>query len=472
MQASAKEAPAWRKNMKKVMLPKNVKYIIDKLVTHGFEAYAVGGCIRDSILERVPEDWDITTSAKPEEMKALFKRTIDTGLQHGTVTILQGGGSYEVTTYRIDGEYEDHRHPSEVTYTLSLIEDLKRRDFTINAMAYNETIGIVDYFGGMEDIQKGVIRCVGEARQRFSEDALRILRAVRFSAQLGFEIEEQTWQAIEEVAGNLKDISAERIQVELVKLLLSNNPDYLRTAWEAGITKVVLPEFDKIMETEQNNPHHCYNVGEHTLEALKVTENNKVIRLAVLFHDIGKPETKSTDIDDKTHFYQHAEVGQKLTNKIMRRLKFDNDTRTKVVQLVKYHDRHPNVTAKGVRRLINHIGVDSYPLLLQVQRADIMAQSNYKRAEKLQTLMQISNIYEQILADKNCLMLKDLAITGKDLLAEGVHQGKEVGQILHQLLQAVLDDPSHNNKEYLIEYARELLYNNSQEGERRNQDEI
>ena len=272
----------------KIQLPEKVHNIIETLQSAGYEAYAVGGCVRDSLLGRTPNDWDITTSARPEETKRLFPRTIDTGIQHGTVTVMMNKEGFEVTTYRIDGEYEDSRHPKEVTFTASLEEDLKRRDFTINAMAYNEQDGLVDIFGGIRDIKAGVIRCVGNAEERFTEDALRMLRAVRFSAQLGYRIEEATRDAIRRLAPSLQRISAERIQTELVKLVTSPHPDYLRIAYETGITKEVLPEFDLCMETPQNNPHHCYNVGEHILHSMLAVEPDKVLRLGMLFHDIGK----------------------------------------------------------------------------------------------------------------------------------------------------------------------------------------
>lgn len=438
------------------MLPKHVTFIIETLEEHGYEAYAVGGCVRDSILGRIPGDWDITTSAKPEETKALFRRTVDTGLQHGTITVLLEDESYEVTTYRIDGAYEDNRHPKEVTYTANLLEDLKRRDFTINAMAYNEKVGIIDAFGGAQDLKNGVIRCVGDAKTRFSEDALRILRAVRFSAQLGFRIEEKTRKAIRDLAGNLKDISAERIQAEMVKLLISAHPEYIKTAWELTITKVILPEFDEMMQTDQNNPHHRFDVGNHTLEALKAVESDKVLRLAVLFHDIGKPKTRTTDDAGIDHFYVHHEVSQKMAEAIMRRWKFDNDTLYKVSKLVKYHDLHPATTDKSVRRMIHRVGEDLFPYLLKVQRADILAQSEYERAEKLASLKIVEQLYQEILKRGECLNLKDLAITGSDLIQDGMKPGKEIGNILTELLNQVLEDPQKNTREYLIKYSREL----------------
>lgn len=277
----------------RIRVPEKGQYIIETIKAAGFDAYVVGGCVRDSILGRQPEDWDITTSARPEQVKALFARTIDTGLQHGTVTVMLDKDGFEVTTYRLDGEYEDSRHPKSVTFTPDLREDLKRRDLTINAMAYNEQSGLVDLFGGLEDLNAGVIRCVGDPRERFGEDALRILRAIRFSAQLGYTIEPETLSAVRQLAPALSRISAERIQAELVKLLMSPHPDFLRTAYDNGVTKVFLPEFDRCMQTDQRHPHHCWNVGEHILHSLKEVEADRVLRLALLLHDIGKPDRKS-----------------------------------------------------------------------------------------------------------------------------------------------------------------------------------
>ena len=262
----------------KIQIPSGANYIIKTLMAHGYEAYVVGGCVRDSILHKTPQDWDITTSATPEQTKALFPRTIDTGIEHGTVTVMIQREGYEVTTYRVDGKYEDHRRPKEVTFTASLLEDLKRRDFTINAMAYNPEEGLVDAFCGAEDLEKGIIRCVGIPQERFDEDALRILRAVRFAAQLNFVIDEETQVAIREKALFLREISAERIQVELTKLITSEHPEKLIDAYELGITAVVLPEFDTMMQTPQNNRYHCYDIGHHTIEVMKHTEPQPVLR--------------------------------------------------------------------------------------------------------------------------------------------------------------------------------------------------
>ena len=313
----------------RIQLPVKVDNIIKTLEAAGYEAFAVGGCIRDSVLGRTPQDWDITTSAKPQDVKRLFSHTIDTGIQHGTVTVMLEHEGFEVTTYRIDGEYEDARHPKEVTYTVNLLEDLKRRDFTINAMAYNESRGLVDAFDGMGDLQKKVIRCVGNPKERFTEDALRMLRALRFAAQLGFEVEEQTFAAIRELAQTIEKISAERIQTELVKLLTSDHPELIREVYTSGISDVILPEFSVLMQTEQNNPHHCYTVGEHTIHVVQQVENQKVLRLAALFHDIAKPVCKTTDETGVDHFYGHPKEGAKMAHRIFRRLKFDVDTMQK-----------------------------------------------------------------------------------------------------------------------------------------------
>ena len=330
-----------------IQIPSKVNSIIHTLQQHGHEAYAVGGCVRDSLLGRIPNDWDITTSAKPEEVKALFHRTIDTGIQHGTVTVMIEKEGFEVTTYRIDGEYTDSRHPKEVIFTPDLQEDLRRRDFTINAMAYNEEQGLVDCFGGREDLEQRIIRCVGNAEERFSEDALRILRALRFAAQLGCTVEEDTMTAIRKLAPTLANISAERIQAELLKMLVSPNPSMMRTVYETGISAVIMPEWDAVMETGQNNPHHKYSVGEHTIHALEAVEPQKVYRLAMLFHDFGKPLVKTTDEQGIDHFYGHGDVSAELAETIMRRLKFDNDTMDTVCKLVRYHDYRPSATKKA-----------------------------------------------------------------------------------------------------------------------------
>ncbi len=448
--------------MKTIVLPEDVRYMIGELENHGFEGYAVGGCVRDSILGRCPNDWDITTSASPAAVKAIFKRTIDTGIAHGTVTVMLGKNGYEVTTYRIDGVYEDSRHPKEVSFTGDLLEDLKRRDFTINAMAYNEKTGLVDAFGGLSDLETGVIRCVGSPQERFSEDALRIARAVRFAAQLGFRLDEGTYDGARQLAPTLANISAERIQTELVKLLTSPHPDWLRLAWKAGITAVVLPEFDRMMDQPQNNSHHCYSVGEHTLEALRYAaagedyagldaRSLRILRLAILLHDVGKPACLTRDENGTDHFYGHAAAGEKLARAILKRLKFDNDTLEAVCRLVRFHDRFPEPTDKSVRRLITQVGETLFPLLLLLQQADQMAKNPAGRNMRLDALAETRRRFSEIRERGDCLSLKELAVSGRDLIAVGMKPGKEIGETLTKLLEMVLEDPGKNQKEYLME---------------------
>lgn len=452
-----------------MQIPEKAAYIIETLMDAGFEAYAVGGCVRDTILGRIPGDWDITTSARPEEVKKLFKRTIDTGIQHGTVTVMLDKEGFEVTTYRIDGEYEDSRHPKNVEFTTNLVEDLKRRDFTINAMAYNPQTGLVDVFDGIGDMERRIIRCVGNARERFDEDALRMLRAVRFAGQLGFSIHEDTKQAICEKADTLKNISAERIRVELDKLLTSKNPGLLMEAYETGISAVVLPEWNRMVETGQKNPHHIYSVGGHTIKVLEAVqklwqEKSKkeysILCWAAFLHDCGKPGTKSRDEKGIDHFYGHGEEGSRMAKELLRRLKFDNYTIDAVTRLVKWHDYRFDGEPKQVRRAANKIGTDLMDSLFLLQRADILGQNPDTWKEKLSKLSKAEKTYQEIKEAGQCLNLKDLKINGRDLIQAGFQPGKELGEILDYLLNLVLQEPEKNEKEVLLELAR------SYEGER------
>ena len=437
-----------------IQLPEKVKFIIDTLTDAGFEAYAVGGCVRDSILGRIPGDWDITTSAAPDQVKHLFAKTVDTGIQHGTVTVLEGKEGFEVTTYRIDGEYQDKRHPTEVIFTQNLIEDLRRRDFTINAMAYNETEGLIDVFGGIEDLNKKVIRCVGSPNDRFTEDALRMMRAVRFASQLGFTIEKHTKEAISKLSSNLAQISAERIQVELVKLLVSDHPEQMRVVYETGMSRVFLPEFDRMMETPQNNLYHCYNVGEHSIVAMQNIGNDKILRLTMLLHDVAKPVCCKVDQEGIYHFYGHPSEGAKLAREILKRLKFDNETIDRVSALVLWHDDRPTLREGSVRRAIHRIGLEQYPALFEVKRADTLAKNHYKRQEKLGFIDLYEQLYQEIVEKHQCLTLKDLAVTGNDLIAIGMKPGKEIGESLNRLLMHVLEHPEDNTTEILINLVK------------------
>lgn len=453
-----------------IELPKQVKQIIDTLQAQGYEAYAVGGCVRDAILGRVPQDWDITTSALPKQVKSLFRRTIDTGIQHGTVTVLLDKEGFEVTTYRVDGKYEDGRHPTEVSFTASLAEDLKRRDFTINAMAYNETEGLVDLFHGAEDLERGIIRCVGVAKERFSEDALRILRAFRFSAQLDFSIEEETLAAARELADTLRKISAERIYAELTKLLVSAHPERLMTACECGVTKIILPEFDRMYETSQNHPAHYANVGHHSLDATcyakRVTEyaekgaftleEFRYLRLAALFHDVGKPDCRSTDEKGIDHFYGHAEAGADEVKKILRRLKSDNTTIDTVARLVRWHTYPFAAEERPLRRAMHKIGGDLFPLLFELRRADLEAHAEPYRTEGPNELQEVWQVYTGIKQREECTSLKDLAVNGSDLIGAGFAPGKELGEVLNRLLLLVLEEPQKNTREELLMEAEKM----------------
>ena len=439
-----------------IVLPEDVQYIIKALESAGFEGFAVGGCVRDSIMGRTPHDWDITTNARPETVKKLFNHTIDTGIEHGTVTVMLHRTGYEVTTYRIDGKYTDGRHPDSVSFALNLEDDLSRRDFTVNAMAYNESRGLVDLFGGLDDLEKKKIRCVGVPRERFGEDALRMLRALRFSATLGFDVEKNTYDAIKELSHTLEKVSAERIYSELIKLLTSDEPQKIRDCHLTGLTKVFMPEYDAIVNIPQHNPHHCYDVEEHTLKVLENTPPGKVIRLAALFHDMGKPACHTRDDNGIDHFHGHQAVSEELAVKILKRLKSDNDTISKVRLLVLNHDVRTEAERKPVRRLINRIGAENIENLLALQTADTLAQSDYMRAGKLKRIEDLRAIADDIRESGEAVNLKGLAVDGNDLKAIGYKPGRTLGAALKKLLDDVLEDPSLNTREYLLGEAERL----------------
>ena len=450
----------------KLIMPPGASYIIEELNKKGYEAFIVGGCVRDSLLGRVPSDWDITTSATPYQVKDIFKKTVDTGLQHGTVTVLvdkehaKGNEySYEVTTYRVDGVYEDHRRPSEVTFSKSLEEDLKRSDFTINAMAYNDKDGVVDIFGGKEDLERKMIRCVGMPSERFDEDALRILRAVRFAAQLGFKIDDETQKAMKNQARFLKDISAERIREEFTKLITSDNPGMLITAYELGLTKEFLPEFDEMIKTPQNNPNHMYPVGMHTIKVMENVPRDTVLRYTALLHDVAKPLCRTTDENGTDHFYDHQITGSKMAHDILRRLKFDNDTVDKVTKLVMYHDYGigSELGLKAFRRFLAKLGTENFDDYITIREADIKAQSDYNLESKKESIESFKKMYEIVVSENHCLKIADLAIDGKVLIELGMKPGRAMGEMLHYLLECVMDEPPLNNRETLINLVRSKL---------------
>lgn len=457
----------------KIKIPAGAAYILKQLNMHGYEAYIVGGCVRDSLLGKQPNDWDITTSAKPEQVKAVFKKTIDTGIQHGTVTVLvnreitrkdkenptHADYAFEVTTYRVDGVYTNHRRPESVSFTSSLEEDLKRRDFTINAMAYNPEQGVIDVFGGQEDLAKGIVRCVGCAAERFDEDALRILRAVRFAAQLDFEIEEETRRAMRKQAHFLETISAERICAELTKLLVSGHPERLEEAYELGLTKVFLPELDCMMQTAQQNPYHQYDVGHHTLKVMQAVPSDMVLRYAALLHDVGKPKCKTTDAQGVDHFFGHPEVSSDMARGILRRLKLDNETVARVCRLVQYHDyglAGNGLGIKSFRRFVAKLGMENFSDFMTLRKADMAGQSDYQLEKRKQILAAMEEMYAQIRQEHHCLNVADLAIGGRDLMEHGISPGPQMGQILNELLERVLDEPKRNTKEQLFAIVDEI----------------
>jgi tRNA nucleotidyltransferase (CCA-adding enzyme) len=434
-------------------LPLSVANIIRELEAHGHEAYAVGGCVRDCILGKIPKDWDITTSAKPEEVKDVFPKTIDTGIRHGTVTVMIDHVGYEVTTYRVDGVYKDGRHPESVTFTPSLLEDLKRRDFTINAMAYNPKTGLVDAFDGRKDLAEGIIRCVGEPEKRFSEDALRMMRAIRFAARFGFEIEEETYRAIRDLAPTLSKVSMERIRDEFEKTICSDHPERIRDLYETGLLSAFLPEWKAMEETDQHTVHHCYNVAGHTIEVMRNIPAERHLRLAALLHDVDKPACERIDQKGISHFDGHPEMGAIDAGKILRRLRYDNDTIKRVVNLIRWHDERPAPTDQNIRILAAEAGKEAFPDLLLLKRADTLGQSTFKREEKLAYIDRLEQGFQGIIERGDPLSVKDLAVSGKDLIDLGIPQGKEVGRILRILLEKTIKDPDLNRREVLLDLA-------------------
>lgn len=451
----------------KIKIPSGANEIIHSLQNNGYEAFLVGGCVRDSILGRPIHDYDITTSATPDEMMEVFKdkRIIETGLQHGTITIVIDGEPYEVTTYRIDGNYSDNRRPDKVTFTKSLKEDLKRRDFTINAMAYNDEVGLVDPFNGMEDIKYHKIQCVGKPEDRFAEDALRILRAIRFASQLDFVLEPNTDYVLHKVYQNLENISVERINSEFCKIAASSG-FCVQMVLYRDVLSLFISEIKDMFGFQQNNPYHIYDVWNHTVHAVQAYEcdcepdlnpRDLITSLAVFFHDIGKPHCYQDGEDGIRHFKGHGRISADMTDTIMKRLRFDNDTREKVVQLVYYHDATFEVGEKYVKRWLNKIGEEQFRRLLNVRRADIKAQAYTEQESRLQKIDNIEYILEEVLQKDECFSLKDLAVNGKDLIEIGYKPGKEIGEVLNNLLDSVISGEYINEKEKLLEIAERRL---------------
>lgn len=398
----------------KIILPDDVKFIISRLISNGYEAYAVGGCVRDSIIRRAPGDWDITTSARPGEVKRLFRHTVDTGIMHGTVTVMLHRVGYEVTTYRLDGEYEDGRHPKNVEFTKSLVEDLKRRDFTINAMAYNDEDGLVDEFGGREDLQAGIIRCVGEPAERFGEDALRMLRAVRFSAQLGFDIESATENAVKELAPTIAKVSKERIHTEFGKILLSPHPEYMGKIFVYGLSRYVFPEFDRIADKET------------ALRLAGKVPAEFFFRYAALLHELGEEGVRNA----------------------LKKLKLDNRTVDGAAKLAAFHGTGITQSEKNIRRLASRWGEEGFSNALEFEACYYDVTGQYEAVAGIDEERRLFGIIKD---RGDCLDTKNLAVDGKTLISCGIEPGKEVGRLLKECLDAVLDEPELNTKERLLE---------------------
>lgn len=438
-------------------MPKNVDTAINLLQSAGFEAYAVGGCVRDSLLGKTPNDWDITTSAKPEDMKSVFAdfHCIDTGIKHGTVTVVIDGEPLEITTFRLDGEYEDNRHPKSVTFTSNLGADLGRRDFTVNAMAYSKMTGTVDLFGGENDLKNKIIRCVGDPDRRFNEDALRILRALRFASALDFEIEEKTAQSLLKNRALLGNISEERISKELLKLVCGKGAKRILTDF-APVLFEILPELQPMYKNSHDNPHHCYDIYEHTLIAVESIDPEPTLRFAMLLHDCGKPAVKKFDENGVAHFYGHQRISAEISAQILARLKVSNKFRDEILFLVSNHDRWELYeNTEKMPRYLSKFGLDGVLKLLKVMRADVLAQSPEYRY-RLDQIADAEEIAKNLAAQKPCLSLSELQINGRTLMDIGIPQGRKLGAVLAQLLDEVIDGVTKNTQEALTTRAREI----------------
>lgn len=446
-----------------IHIPTGARKIIARLEQHGYEAYIVGGCVRDSLMGKRPSDWDICTSARAEEMMALFedKRVIPTGIQHGTLTILAEDGAYEVTTFRIDGEYLDHRHPKSVAFTRELAEDLSRRDFTINAMAWHPERGLIDLFGGVEDLRDRLVRAVGDPVQRFNEDGLRMLRMVRFATVLDFDYDPATYDAVQKQGHLLQYISKERIQVELNKILLAAHPARgLEDLYTLGMYPYIIPMMCHTVGFAQRGGHHFLDVFEHSLLAVGVIAPELVLRLTMLLHDIGKPFVwDSSESQSYDRFDDHAAVSAKLAGKILRDLKYDNATRKDVVELIAHHNDILLPDPVNVRRSLARLGEVQTRRLVQVKVADLIAHDLAGEREKILALFaEISDVIDEVVARGDCTSVKALAIGGQDMMALGL-SGRAIGQMLNAALELVLEKPEMNTRETLLNWVRGNLEN-------------
>ena len=433
-------------------IPAGARQILQALAGAGYEVHLVGGCVRDLLRGVPPHDWDICTSARPDQTRRCFagRCIAGTGLKHGTVTVLEGDEPYEVTTYRTEGPYSDSRRPDHVCFVSDLREDLARRDFTINAMAMDLDGDLHDPFGGRDDLRAGLIRCVGEPALRFQEDGLRVMRALRFGAVLGYTIEEKTAQAIHKNRAMLNRVAAERINAELCQLLTGQNAGHILRAYPDVFCQF-WPQLEPLTTLEQHTPWHCWDGWEHTIRALEATPATVPLRLAMLLHDAGKPGCKSTDAGGIDHFYGHPSLSARLADEMLWALKFDNRTRERVVTLVKYHGVQIPCQDRAIRKWLNRLGVEAFFQLLEVKRADNMGQAFQLAKDRLAELDQIRAAAEALITQGECFSLKDLAINGRDVIAAGTAQGPEVGRTLNGLLEQVLSGQIPNERRVLLE---------------------
>lgn len=442
----------------KIILPNDVEIIINQLHNNGYEAFAVGGCVRDSLLNILPNDWDVCTDAYPDQIIHCFDNytIINTGIKHGTVTIVISNKNYEITTYRSDGKYSDGRHPDTVKFIKSLKEDLRRRDFTINAMAYNYESELIDYFGGENDLNNKIIKCVGNCAQRLSEDALRILRALRFAAKYCFEIEHDTSKAIFELKELLLSLSAERIKDEFNKLLLCSGIEEILLKY-FSVLSVIIPEITPAMGYDQNNPYHIYDVWRHTVKSIVYANDDIIIRLTMFFHDLSKSMCYSNNNLSPGYFLNHAEKSAEIAKNILVRLKYDNETINRVYQLIFFHDTKISADRIQIKRWLNKIGKQCFCQLLEVKKADAKAQNPLYLTERLKTCDEIYRIANEIIEKNLCYDLNNLDINGKDIIAMGYDQGIQIGNILEYLLNLVIDEKIENNKEILKKEINNFL---------------
>lgn len=437
-----------------IPIPAQAEAVLARLTDAGYEAYIVGGCVRDAMRGAIPNDWDCTTSAHPEQIAACFpdRHVIETGMQHGTVTVVIDKMPIEITTFRIDGSYADHRRPDSVTFTSSLTEDLARRDFTVNAMAYHPQTGLADPFGGAEDLAAHRLRCVGRPDDRFEEDGLRILRAMRFSSVLDFAIDRDTADAVHRKKALLQHISAERIYAELKKLLCGKGAERILKEY-ADVLFLILPALAPMAAFDQQSRHHDFDVYTHTIKTVAACPPDKTLRLAALLHDSGKPHCFTLD-DRGGHFYGHAEVSAEITARIMHALKSDRKTAERVLLLVKLHDTVWNGTEKQVRRIVSKIGFEAAEQLLHLHCADVAAQKTDGNPARIAEAQLLFAMLSQLKAANACLSVRQLAVGGSDLLALGIPQGKAIGQCLHYLLNLVLEQQCPNTQETLLDAAQ------------------